>query len=504
MMTGISERAAQYLREELLKRESYTVLVLAGDRTILSVQESNPDWHLAGLEQGLTLPESLSPLLDVSEGAPEPLVFPYVRISGMVIDVHVLQGEGPVELVLHDVTEAHLKEQTLQQRAHEISLLSERRAVLNKELEELNRELLLRRQQAEKASAAKSRFIASMSHEFRSPIASIMGYADLLRTELPDSRNPRALQQASWHLLTLVENLLEQAREGDENVSLNLSRFSLDRVVDDIDALFRTQADGKNLEFIVESSPHGVEIELDELRLRQILINLISNALRYTFAGQVSFHAEHRGNTLHLYVRDTGRGIAPVDLKRIFEPFTRVGEDNSSGAGLGLTITRQLVDRMDGKLEIESKPEVGSEFHVYIPCPRIHDTDSEALPLSGEVLWVDDDQYILSLYQVLLEDWGLTVHTASSVAQGKELMKQHVCPVVVSDLHLTDGDGFELLKEIWAEWPQTEGIIISGSEINDLSHGSTEKQARAFLQKPIDLKVLRSELVMAFAGVDST
>ena len=502
-MKRVSQQAAHYIRDELLKRERFIVIALDAKQTILSVNRSTPDWKLPGLIRGSVLPDSLSSLLNAASGGDEPVVFPYVEMGGYFVDIHVLGNEDSASLVLHDVTEVHEKEQTLQQRAHENSLLSEQRALLNSELAELNEELFLRRRQAEKASIAKSRFIASMSHEFRSPIASIMGYADLLRAELPDSENPRALQRASWHLLTLVENLLEQASEGDVSVKLNPTRFSLDRLVGDIDALFRTQSAAKGLDFEVKSSPGDIELECDELRLRQILINLVSNALRYTQQGQVSVHFIHRENKLFIRVRDTGRGIAPEDIERIFEPFTRVGEGNTSGAGLGLTITRQLIERMGGKLTVESKPGIGSEFRVGVLCSRVQDECREAPQLSGTLLWVDDDQDILSLYQLMLESWGLHVLTASSITQAKEMAKRHDFPVVVTDMHLTDGDGLELFSYLRTAHPGIVGIIISGSGVVDLAPETAGSGIRAFLQKPIDADVLYKEIAAAFAGGSS-
>jgi signal transduction histidine kinase/ActR/RegA family two-component response regulator len=500
-MRRIRQRAAHYLRDELFKHERITVLALNAQRKIVSINRSTSDWRLTGLYRGSDLPESLNSLLDSAHTVDGPAVFRYVEFDGYIVDIHVLGDEKSAEIVLHDVTEAHAKEQTLQQRAHENSLLSDQQVALNAELADLNQELLLRRRQAEKASEAKSRFIASMSHEFRSPIASIMGYADLLEAELPESDNPQALQRASWHLLTLVENLLEQAREGEKNVPLNPTRFSLDRLVNDIKALFQMQADAKSLGFSVEFSPVGIEIELDELRLRQILINLVSNALRYTTQGQVDIRLLHRDETLFIRVRDTGRGIAAEDMEKIFEPFTHVGDGGASGTGLGLTITRQLVKRMGGKLEIDSKPGVGSEFRVNIPCLQVSGGHTTVPVMTGKVLWVDDDQDILGLYRVLLEDWGLQVYTASSVDQAKEMMKRHSCPVVVTDMHLTDGDGLELMRHFWAKQPEVEGIIISGSGIVELAPETMTSGIRAFLQKPIDHNVLGTELAAAFAKV---
>lgn len=502
-MKRVSHRAAHYIRDELLKRERFIVIAVDARQQIVSINRSAPDWNPPGLFRGSTLPDTLSSLLDTASGAAKPTVFPYVELSGFFVDVHVLADADSADLVIHDVTQIHENEQVLQQRNHEISLLSEQRAALNSELANLNQELVQRRRQAEEASMAKSRFIASMSHEFRSPISSIMGYADLMRTEFPDSDNPKALQRASWHLLTLVENLLEQAREGDENVKLNQGRFNLDRLVSDIEALFRKQSEARGLAFEVQALPGGIDLECDELRLRQILINLVSNAIRYTQKGQVSVHFRHSDNNLDIRVRDTGMGIADGDLDKIFRPFTQVGQGNTSGAGLGLTITRQLVKRMGGQLEVESTPGIGSEFRVTIPCPRIQVGHDKLPQLSGTVLWVDDDPDILALYQVVLENWGLRVLGASSVAQAKDMIRRQDCRLVITDLHLTDGNGLELFRSLRAGRPGIAGIIISGSGIVDTEAEISASGIRAFLQKPLDATSLYAEIAPIFAGDSS-
>lgn len=500
-MKRISRRAAHYIRDELLRRERFIVIALDSSQKIVSVNRSNPDWIIPGLIRGSVLPDSLASLFNAASGATEPMVFPYVELEDCFVDIHVLLGgTGPADLVIHDVSEAHETERVLQQRAHENSLLSEQHAALNSELAELNQELFLRRREAERASAAKSRFIASMSHEFRSPIASIMGYADLLEAELPDSKNPKALQRASWHLLTLVENLLEQARDGQHDITLNPARFSLDRLADDIEDLFRTQATARGLRFEVKSAPAEIELECDELRLRQILINLVSNALRYTQKGEVSVHFRHRNDKLYFRVCDSGRGIEAADLDRIFEAFTRVGEGNTSGAGLGLTITRQLIKRMGGQLKVESKPGVGSEFRVVIPCPVPADEPVTMPALSGTVLWVDDDQDILSLYQVVLEGWGLDVLTAGTARKARELFDKCDCALVVTDMHLTDGNGVDLFGDLHTQRPGVTGIVISGSGFVDLPSEPKGKGIRTFLQKPIDAELLYKEIAAALAG----
>ena len=147
-MKRVSQRAAHYIRDELLKRERFIVIALDARQKILSVNRSTPDWKLPGLIRGSVLPDTLSSLLSAAAESDDPVVFPYVELERYFVDIHVLGNEASADLVIHDVTEAHEKEQTLQQRAHENSLLSEQRAALNSELAELNQELFLRRRQS--------------------------------------------------------------------------------------------------------------------------------------------------------------------------------------------------------------------------------------------------------------------------------------------------------------------------------------------------------------------
>ena len=212
-MKRVSRRAAHYIRDELLKRERFIAIALDSEQKIISVNRSTPDWNLTGLIRGSALPDSLASLFDAARDATEPMVFPYVELDGFFVDIHVLGDSRSADIVIHDVSETHETERVLQQRAHENSLLSEQHAALNSELAAMNEELFLRRRQAERASAAKSRFIASMYHEFRSHIASNKGNADLLKEELPYSNNTKAQQRSKCHLQTYVENLLEHARD---------------------------------------------------------------------------------------------------------------------------------------------------------------------------------------------------------------------------------------------------------------------------------------------------
>jgi signal transduction histidine kinase/ActR/RegA family two-component response regulator len=465
------------------------LITVSPNQQIVSLVCSHDDWEVNGLQSGAMLPDTLQSLCSVASETTEPMVFHYVAFDGIWVDVHVLVSKDGFDLILQDVTQAHQNEQILQQKALEISLLSQKQAEMNAELEQLNEELVQRRREAELASQAKSRFIASMSHEFRSPITAVMGYADLLQKEFPDSGKPPAIQRASWHLLTLVENLLEQARLDEPAGTLNPGRFLLQDVIRDIEELFRLRADSKglNLEFRVPDKE--LHVELDELRLRQVLINLLGNALGYTQAGSVTVECEHADNWLEISVHDTGVGIADADLEQIFKPFMRVGRQASAGAGLGLTITQQLVKRMGGALSVTSTQGQGSEFQFKIPCPEVSLNDLAETNVTERsdirILLVDDDHDVLSLYSLLMSEWGWDYRTATGVEQAEQVFAQHPCQIVLTDLHLVDGNGLELLEVLHQREPQLVSILTSGSG-EQVVQGSSQPGIYAeFLQKPV-------------------
>ena len=472
-------------------------LVVSVDKHGLVSRQDCPgnSWRMEGLNTGKTLPDNLQSIAESAADFTTPQLYPYVQLTDtLVADVHVLNRGDEKQLILHDVSGVHDHEHKLQQKAHEVSLLLDQQA-------ELINKLADKRREAEQASKAKSRFIASMSHEFRSPITSIMGYAELLNGSQPGSRAPAAIQRASWHLLTLVENLLEQARMGEGILELNLTPVDVTQVIDDMRELFTIQAGSRGLELHVECAADLQPLISDELRLRQVLINLISNAIRYTDKGLVRLSCTINEGAVRFQVEDTGKGIAEEDIERVFKAFTRLNPEGESGAGLGLSISQQLVEALGGKLELDSAPGKGSTFSFDLPQTPVG-TAAPGGSLAGiSILLVEDDDDLRAMYEIFLEDWGMQVTSVPGYRRAVEAFRNNPTDLIMTDLYLADGNGVELLAELRPLKPGTAAILCSGSGAVEGGFPDDPDCADAFIVKPIAAEHLRS---IIFATIRNT
>lgn len=480
---------AGYLHQEVLKKARY--LVITVDKYGLVAKQECPgiQWRFDSIRTGRMLPDALQGVLDSCTDSSAPQLFPYVQLSDeLVADIHVLNRDEDRQIILQDVSHGHDDEHRLQQKAHEVSLLLERQAQLNQLLEE-------KRQEAEQASQAKSRFIAAMSHEFRSPISSIMAHSESLSDRLPGETEPVAIQRATWYLLALVENLLEQARMGEGNRRLDLLPVEANRVISDMGSLFLAQAAAADLDLNISKSADNCLVLADELRLRQVLINLVSNALRCTQAGSVTIAVQGEGLEARFSVRDTGVGIAESDIESIFLPFRQLDSGSKGGAGLGLTISNQLVRDMGGKLDVRSTEGEGSEFSFTLPMAA--EATAEDSLEGRNVLLLEDDEDISSIFQIWLKDWGCAVVPASNCEQARARFREAEPDLVLSDLFLEDGNGAELLRELRESSPGLAAVLCSGSEAGLLEQPGDKREATVLISKPVSATRLRAALQAA-------
>lgn len=484
---------AEYLYTEVLQNTRCLLVSLDAGGIVTQLDCPWGNWAIEDVETGSPLPLPLRAILDATPDQAGPEVFPFVYLDEVrVVDVHVRRQGNCRQLILRDVSDIHLARLTVQQKAHEVSLLHEKQS-------ELNRQLELQRAELTRANQAKSRFIASMSHEFRTPITSIMGHADMLAREMGDAALPAAIQRASWHLLTLVENLLEQARQGAGTVHLNPGRVDVTGVLGDMRELFSLQAENRGLELNVAEPAEEISLGTDELRLRQVLINLLSNAIRYTDEGHIDLDVDVAPESLTFRVSDTGPGIDIQEQERIFQPFQRLNPNQQSGAGLGLAIARQLVDAMGGELVLESEPGRGSTFSFRLPV-ELRDRSGQFQDLNGLcVLLVDDDTDALDIYEVFLMDWGIQVDRASDLQLALELAGQRHYDLVITDLHLGEENGIDLLRFVRARHDKCRTMLCSGSGISSDWQERFGEFADEFLLKPVRPDSLRSAIQNALA-----
>ncbi|AOY95073.1 hybrid sensor histidine kinase/response regulator [Cupriavidus sp. USMAA2-4] len=351
---------------------------------------------------------------------------------------------------------------------------------------------------AEQANQAKSRFITGMSHEMRAGLNSILGYSQLLlRAPAPPAawrEDVRTIGRAGEHLSSLVDGLLELSRIEAGKLRLEQEAVALEELLDDLVRMFRPLAAARGLAFryrvegTLPSHVHG-----DSKRLRQIVINLVSNAIKFTEHGSVTLSVRHQRELATLSVADTGPGIAAEDQARIFDPFERANpHDDREGIGLGLAIVRLLADLMGGDIRLRSAPGAGSEFTVRLYLPAVAAAARPAVAAAAaplvphaRVLVVDDRAAHRAVLRGFLAPLGLAVREAGEGAAVLPALRQWRPQLVLLDLNLPDASGWDLCRRIRAEPAPPQVVIVSAN-----AHQNTE-EARllhghlGFVSKPV-------------------
>lgn len=370
--------------------------------------------------------------------------------------------------------------------------------------------------EAQRANDVKSQFLATMSHELRTPLNGILGMIDLARANIQDVEQQEYLDYAARSgeaLATLLGDLLDITKIESDHIDLNVSRFNLERFAQDLQEMFRGQADAKGLAFNVctRAVPPGLQIETDRVRLYQIAWNLITNALKFTDTGSVTVEFQHRtvdphGPTLYMAVQDTGIGI-PVDQQRqIFDRFVQLGDGyrKSKGTGLGLAICQKLTVLLGGDVTVESNEGHGSRFALWIPAnaivaPTAERSDDASKTVSagtnvttavgGVVTVIDDSPANVLLAKASLERAGYRVQTSPNGIDGLALLQAEPTDLILLDLSMPDVDGFEVLRRLRHEGVgpncSTQVIALTAHVLPGTRAKVSERGFDGFLGKPL-------------------
>jgi len=373
----------------------------------------------------------------------------------------------------------------------------------------LENELKRAKEAAETGSRAKSSFLANMSHEIRTPMNAILGFTQLLLRDLSlaeEHRNKlQIINSSGEHLLSLINDILEISRIESGRVHLHPETFDLGRLLDDIGLMFRPRVESRGLYLDIRKCPgEHLVIRADQSRLRQILINLIGNAVKFTESGGITLQVTCSEEFLSFSVRDSGIGINPEDLSSIFDYFVQAGNQKNKppGTGLGLAITREFIRMMGGDIHVESAPGKGSEFSFRIQYEPGEESDVingisgkkvRGLKNPGRmftILVADDDYTNRQLLKNILHSVGFGILEAVNGKEVLELMNETVPDLILMDLSMPVMDGIEALREI-RSMPEGETvpvIAVTASVFEEKKKAVLEAGGSGFIRKPFRVK----------------
>lgn len=389
-------------------------------------------------------------------------------------------------------------------------------AQINSQLElrvaERTVELVEAKRKADSANHAKSEFLANMSHELRTPLNGILGYAQILERSkvLPEEERHgvKIIHQCGSHLLSLINDVLDISKIEARKLELTPESIYLPALLQGVVEISQIRAQQKNITFYYEPDanlPSGVIT--DEKRLRQVLINLLGNAIKFTDKGSVTFqirqlelnHHQFSSASLRFLVKDTGVGISNQDIQKLFQAFEQVGEHQrqAEGTGLGLAISQQIVQFMGGKIQVQSQLGIGSEFYFDLELPLVTDWIQQQTSVTERIigyvgaqrriLVVDDRWENRSVIVNLLAPLGFVVIEAIDGQDGLDKMRAQLPDLVITDLSMPIMNGFEMLNQLRDDSNLKQlKVIVSSASVSQLDQRmSLNAGADDFLAKPI-------------------
>ena len=509
----LPDKVVGYLQEAFLaEARPFCLLIDSHYRFVDSWGDG--EWcGLAVIEPGTDV-RDLAPFL-VGVPVDTAMRFEFLETTdGAIVNLHLVPDGDQCFVILLDASADHGAIQSKQQSVNELKLmharqhkLIERQRELISELVETKSELDHHRREAERISANKSRFIAMMSHEFRTPLASIINYADLAKDPASNSndveKSVETISRSAQHITSLVEAVLDDASLDAGQVDLLEDDFDILRLLDDMAAMMAPMAAEKGLSFATYVDPDMPKlVHADEVRLRQILINLLGNAVKFTQEGGVKLTATYNDGRLVVTVSDTGPGISVEDQERVFKAFERGSGRDETGAGLGLTITLRLVELMGGEVSLDSMPGEGCTVSVHVSVAASHDSPSASVPVlptpsddtiaskALSILICDDDEDMIALVEHYLHRSGYGLITSSDSSEAIDKALKYDPDLVLMDCNVPGVGGVVAAKVLRERGFVKPIVALTASKLS-------QEQKRVFthfFRKPAPMQELLTEI----------
>lgn len=391
-------------------------------------------------------------------------------------------------------------------------------------LQTQNDALEIARAAADKANRAKSEFLSSMSHELRTPLGAILGFAQLLETGLPpptpiQQRSVDQILQAGWYQLALINDILDLALVESGKLSLSLEPVPLSEVMTECEAMVEAQAAQRGVSVVFMQPRASLFVHADRTRLKQVLSNLLTNAIKYnTLGGSVVVDCfSTQPGRLRIGVADTGVGLSRQQITQLFQPFNRLGQETGGeeGTGIGLVMAKRLVELMDGSIGVDSECGRGSMFWIdlaLVPLPAAQPSDAALLACTAgppevpavmhTLLYVEDNPANLMLVEaVMARRTDVRLLSARDGPSGLALVRSSLPDVVLMDINLPGMSGLEVLTVLKND-PALQHIPVLALSANAMPHDIERGLANgffAYLTKPIKISALTKALDEAFA-----
>ena len=420
--------------------------------------------------------------------------------------------DGKETVVSFNATTFYDRDRTLQGVFAAARDITERK-FLDQALQETNVELESAKFAAEQANLAKSDFLSSMSHELRSPLNAILGFAQLMESGAPKPTPSQKasidqILQAGWYLLELINEILDLALIESGKLSLSQEAMSLAEVLADCEAMIEPQAQGGHIHLQFPAFDGPFFVKADRTRVKQVFINLLSNAIKYNcVGGGVEVSCREVGTRTRISFRDTGIGLTPEKLAQLFQPFNRLGQEGSAteGTGIGLVVSKRLVELLGGEIGAQSTVGVGSVFWVELnttaapglatcfqaPEPTASEPVPDGMPIRTVLCIEDNPANLMLVEQLIARRPDLRLLSARDGQSGVEIARTALPDVILMDINLPVVNGIQALK-VLAREPATAGIPVIALSANamprDIEKG-LEVGFFSYLTKPIKVDV---------------